>query len=118
MRSRYTAYVLGRSDYLLQSWYADTRPATLTLSPGVRWLGMKIMATRQGTAHDVQGEVNFEAAFIEHGKCMRLCERSRFVRAAGRWYYVDGDCQITTVGRNERCPCGSGRKSKQCCMAR
>ena len=118
MRSRYTAYVLGRRDYLRQSWHVSTRPTTLLLSDEVRWLGLKITDVRQGTAGDVQGEVRFEAAFIEHGRCLRLHEQSRFMRVDGRWYYVDGDSRISVVGRNEPCPCGSGRKSKRCCMAR
>lgn len=26
--------------------------------------------------------------------------------------------QVREVGRNDRCPCGSGKKYKQCCAAR
>src|SRR6185437_10051180 len=40
MRSRYSAYVLKREDYLLASWHADTRPASLRLAaqqPAPTW---------------------------------------------------------------------------------
>jgi SEC-C motif-containing protein len=48
-----------------------------------------------------------------------LEEASRFRREAGRWYYLEGRPTLTRLkpGRNEACPCGSGRKLKQCCGA-
>ena len=36
-------------------------------------------------------EVEFVARYRVAGKAVRLHERSRFVREAGRWFYVDGD---------------------------
>ena len=39
MRSRYTAYRLGRSDYLLDTWYPATRPPALALDAAQHWLG-------------------------------------------------------------------------------
>ncbi|MGN5267109.1 YchJ family metal-binding protein [Aeromonas dhakensis] len=46
-----------------------------------------------------------------------LHERSRFVRHQGRWVYTDGeqDPAPLRVGRNDPCPCGSGKKFKKCC---
>jgi Mlc titration factor MtfA (ptsG expression regulator) len=29
---------------------------------------------------------------------------------------LDGDALVRTIGRNDRCPCGSGKKFKHCCM--
>ena len=42
MRSRYSAYVRGDAPYLLATWHASTRPATLDFSDAVatRWLGL------------------------------------------------------------------------------
>jgi SEC-C motif-containing protein len=40
MRSRYSAYVLKREDYLLATWHPSTRPASLRSSlrlPGWGW---------------------------------------------------------------------------------
>jgi SEC-C motif-containing protein len=36
MRSRYTAFVLGRPAYLLATWHPSRRPADLQLEPGAR----------------------------------------------------------------------------------
>jgi SEC-C motif-containing protein len=34
MRSRYSAFVLERANYLLATWHASTRPAALDFAPG------------------------------------------------------------------------------------
>ena len=88
MRSRYTAFVLQRADYLLATWHASTRPATLDFAPGAKWLGLEVRShTVQDTDH---AEVEFIARCREAGRATRLHERSRFVRESGRWFYVDG----------------------------
>ena len=91
MRARYTAYVLEKADYLLHTWHASTRPATLDLSTPtpVRWLGLKVMH-RDTTSAD-RARVEFVARFKQGGRASRLHEISRFVREDGRWYYVDGE---------------------------
>lgn len=89
MRSRYTAYVLGRSDYLLATWHASRRPSTLALEPAVKWLGLEVKQHR-ATGED-QAEVSFVARYRASGRGVRLQEHSRFVRENGRWFYVDGD---------------------------
>ncbi|MES3012125.1 MAG: YchJ family metal-binding protein [Pseudomonadota bacterium] len=89
MRSRYTAFVLDRRDYLLATWHRDTRPATIEApEPELRWLGLSIRA------HSAGGDsatVEFVARSKLGGRARRLHERSRFVREAGRWYYLDGE---------------------------
>jgi SEC-C motif-containing protein len=90
MRSRYSAYVLGRTDYLLATWHPRTRPADLPPpEPGLRWLGLQVRS------HQLQGAdaatVEFVARSKLGGRAHRLQEKSRFVREAGRWFYVDGD---------------------------
>jgi SEC-C motif domain protein len=50
MRSRYSAFAVGQADYLRATWHPTTRPATLTLEPGMRWLGLKILSTEAGGA--------------------------------------------------------------------
>ena len=89
MRSRYSAFVLQRRDYLLATWHASQRPATLEFEPGAHWLGL---AVRSHRVLDVDhAEVEFVARYRVAGRAVRLHECSRFVREAGRWYYVDGD---------------------------
>ncbi|SEO44033.1 SEC-C motif-containing protein [Luteibacter sp. UNC138MFCol5.1] len=93
MRSRYSAYVLGREDYLLASWHATTRPASLglsTQSPKPTWLGLSVK--RHDNPTPDTAIVEFIASMrVGGGRAERMHEVSRFVREDGRWYYVDGD---------------------------
>lgn len=92
MRSRYSAYVLKREDYLLATWHASTRPAHLKLAaqqPSPTWLGLSIKRHEASGDHAV---VEFVARLrYGGGKAQRMHEISRFVREEGRWYYVDGE---------------------------
>lgn len=92
MRSRYTAFALGRVDWLRSTWHPDTRPSGLTLESGVRWLGLEV---RQHRIIDADHEEVSFVARSRHGsgRAQRLQERSRFVRVDGCWFYVDGDVQ-------------------------
>lgn len=92
MRSRYSAYVLKREDYLLATWHRSTRPAHLKLGtqqPAPTWLGLTIKR------HESSGD----AAMVEFvarlryggGKAQRMHEISRFMREDDRWFYVDGE---------------------------
>ncbi|HEX2011464.1 MAG TPA: YchJ family metal-binding protein [Roseateles sp.] len=90
MRSRYSAFVLGLGDYLLASWHASTRPASLEPNePGLKWLGLEVRShARQDNTH---ATVAFVARSKLGGRAHRLQETSRFVCEGGAWYYVDGD---------------------------
>lgn len=89
MRSRYSAFVLGRVDYLLRTWHPSKRTATLELEPQARWLGLEVRSHR-ATGADT-AEVEFVARFRLGGRAVRQHERSRFVREDGRWFYLDGE---------------------------
>ena len=91
MRSRYCAYVLKNSDYLLQTWHPDYRPETLDLtdSPN-QWLGLKIKNTHQGKKNDCTGQVHFIARFKINGKAHKLEEHSQFKKINGQWLYLTG----------------------------
>jgi len=89
MRSRYSAFVLGRVDYLNASWHASTRPVDLALEPDVKWLGLEVRSHRVIDA--AHAEVEFVARSRLAGRGQRLQEKCRFVREGGRWFYVDGD---------------------------
>jgi SEC-C motif domain protein len=90
MRSRYSAYVIGLTGYLLDTWHPSTRPATLGPDePGLRWLGLQVKRHVQQDADHAL--VEFVARSKLGGRAHRLHETSRFVREAGRWYYVDGE---------------------------
>lgn len=89
MRSRYSAFVRGQVPYLLATWHASTRPATLELDTGAKWLGLEIRQHRS-TGPD-SAEVEFVARFRLAGRAVRQHELSHFVREDGRWLYVHGD---------------------------
>lgn len=90
MRSRYSAFVLDRRDHLLATWHVSTRPATIAPpEPGLRWLELAVRRHRD--TGPAAAEVEFVARSKLAGRAHRLHERSRFVREAGRWFYVDGD---------------------------
>ncbi|ABC28360.1 uncharacterized protein conserved in bacteria [Hahella chejuensis KCTC 2396] len=114
MRSRYTAFAMGLMEYLQQTWCAQHRPADLQPNESIQWKRLEVLD--RGAEGD-QGWVKFRATFQEGDKWMQLQERSRFIKEQGRWLYVDGDATWTalSVGRNDPCPCGSGKKNKKCC---
>ena len=90
MRSRYTAFVVGDADYLLRSWHPRTRPETLDLDPGQRWLFLEILRTEHGGPFDDTGVVEFIAHYKADGARGSLHEVSRFTRVDGAWVYLDG----------------------------
>jgi len=91
MRSRYTAYVLGRVLYLRESWHPRTRPQAIELDPGTTWLGLEVVGTAM--QDDDHGTVEFIARYRLRGDgaAHKLHEHSRFERRRGAWVYVDGD---------------------------
>jgi SEC-C motif-containing protein len=118
MRSRYSAYVLKQCDYLLATWQSKHRPASLVLDDSVRWLGLTIIDAPP--AEDGNAIVEFEARMLSAATVGAMHERSRFVLEQGRWLYTNGEMlppsfQSWKPGRNEPCPCGSGKKFKRCC---
>lgn len=90
MRSRYTAYALGREAYLLATWHPDTRPPAGHLEGKLKpkWLGLRVLEHRQQDAD--HATVAFVARYKLGGMALRMGETSRFVRLAERWLYLDG----------------------------
>ncbi|WP_322002068.1 YchJ family protein [Marinobacter alexandrii] len=115
MRSRYSAFVVGQADYLLATWHPSTRPVELSLEWSPDWVSLTILdSSEAGEA----GQVHFRAVHRVGDGWGYLEEQSQFVREQGRWLYVTGDTSEGQLkpGRNDRCPCGSGRKYKACCL--
>jgi SEC-C motif-containing protein len=80
MRSRYSAYAVGDTDYVWRTWHPRTRPERIEPDPSTTWTGLEIIEAGE----DV---VEFRA----HHDRGALHERSRFERRGGRWFYVDGE---------------------------
>lgn len=122
MRSRYTAYATGRYDYVEQTCAGpaavafDRREAELS-GLALEWLGLEIGAREGGLAGDDRGKVSFSFRIRQHGREAQSSEVSLFRRIDGRWFYWDKDDPSRAAGRNDPCPCGSGKKFKKCCGA-
>ncbi len=84
MRSRYSAFAAGATDYLIATWHPRTRPHALDLDLARRWTRLDIHEATDDT-------VEFTAHSARGGYQETLHERSRFARRGGRWFYVDGD---------------------------
>ena len=88
MRSRYSAFALDLTDYLLQTWHLTTRPPSLEpQTPGLRWLGLTVK--QHAALGPDSATVEFVARSKLGGRAHRLHEISRFVRENGRWFYVE-----------------------------
>lgn len=90
MRSRYTAFALGDARHLVDTWFPGTRPGDLTIDPDTEWMRLDIQGS--DIAPDGRsGRVRFRASWREGagGDLETMEEHSRFIRRAGRWYYVD-----------------------------
>jgi SEC-C motif-containing protein len=90
MRSRYSAFAVGDPAHLLATWHSSTRPRTLELEPGVRWLGLEVLATSGGGLLAAEGTVEFRAHHVVDGVRGAQHENSRFAREDGQWRYLDG----------------------------
>jgi len=124
MRSRYTAFCKGDFEYLKRTHHASTLPVYEKATEAADqplWTGLEILSTELGGPNDTVGWVDFIARFNALGTDQAMREKSRFVKENGVWLYVDGKNlavkhnKTAPPGRNEPCPCGSGKKYKKCC---
>ena len=95
MRSRFSAYALGKVDYLIATRCADKRgeenhDELATYCKSVHCVGLKILAKQKGGAEDSEGTVTFHASLQTNGRRNLHIETSTFAREEGRWVYVDG----------------------------
>jgi len=128
MRSRYSAYATANAKYLkdtLAKGVDDGDELSDAEIAKADWTGLEIRDTEAGGVDDDTGEVEFTAYYTaQDGERFAHRERSTFAREDGRWVYVDGvinpkhqPVRVAKVGRNDPCPCGSGKKYKKCCGA-
>jgi SEC-C motif-containing protein len=129
MRSRYSAFVKGDLDYIEKTCAG---PARLTFDKAIlsqtllltQWIDLLISDRTDGQVGDTTGYVTFTVRFRENGQLFSQTERSEFRRIGDEWRYWAGDYALNPkpaskgqVGRNDPCPCGSGKKFKKCCGA-
>ncbi len=129
MRSRYSAFTLANASYLKATLAPEIRGdfdagETEETAKNTIWDGLAVQAVAAGGANDETGTVEFTARFRFRGERRVHHELASFRREGGQWMYDGGEinpkgppCQVTKVGRNQSCPCGSGKKFKKCCGA-
>lgn len=141
MRSRYTAYTRADVAYLKKTTAPEMRKdfdeaATEQWAKSSKWKGLKIQDTKEGTADDTTGVVEFTATYEQEGQGIDHHEVSQFRKdKEGQWLFIDGEGhqhkegeshhdapkpvpvvrEGAKIGRNDPCPCGSGKKYKKCC---
>lgn len=144
MRSRYTAFTKADVGYLKKTLAPESRKdfdenSTRQWATNSKWKGLKIFSTEKGGPEDKKGTVEFVATYEQNGEGIDHHEVSTFRKdEKGQWYFVDGDSHThgagesehhhhhhtrpqtvvreePKVGRNDPCPCGSGKKYKKCC---
>jgi SEC-C motif-containing protein len=124
MRSRFTAHVARDYRYLHLTYRPTAKKPYVEeeeMAP-IQWTRLTIHAHEPGATPDI-AFVDFSAFFVdEHGE-HPMHEKSEFVRTGGQWLFTrtvrTGPAPLRSagpkVGRNDPCPCGSGKKYKHCC---
>ena len=126
MRARYHAYETCDMEFIKESHDPDNTEGIdwaecEKWARESQWLGLEIISTTKGGEDDKDGIVEFKATYIENGKTIVHHERSYFVKKNGAWFYqkwlpiTSTRINENKVGRNDPCPCGSGKKYKKCC---
>ncbi len=141
MRARYSAHVLGLVDFVVATYHprceAEQHREAIADSVHSKWLGLQVINSE--IADNGEGFVEFRAMYQDGKDQYTLHERSRFlqktVNGELQWFYIDGDypenhtaeetaetppaiqpaVSTKTIGRNDPCTCGSGKKFKKCC---
>lgn len=126
MKSRYAAYAKKEINYLLQTTHPglDTVYEDLEAwANSTTWTRLEILTSSDGLAHQSNGRIEFKAYYLDQAtKTHQHHEKSEFSKIDGQWYYSSGEINPETqpetkhtIGRNDPCPCGSGKKHKKCC---
>ncbi|MCA8961872.1 MAG: YchJ family protein [Planctomycetes bacterium] len=128
MRSRYTAYTRSDLAYLRETLHSKSRDTfdeanTKQWAAKSEWRGLEILRTEHGGEDEEAGTVEFVAKYRNEGNDIDHHEVAEFKREGGVWKFVDGRVMgldpirrdSEKVGRNDPCPCGSGKKHKKCC---
>lgn len=127
MQARYSAFALGNGEYVRDT-LSEEQKADFDLDDfntskdQTKWMGLEIRRTEAGREKDDTGTVEFVARYRTPDGPVVHHERAMFSRDGGNWVF--SDCvmnpkeeqrRVEKIGRNDPCPCGSGKKYKKCC---
>ncbi len=117
MRSRFSAFATANVAYIIKT-QADQ------LNQGIdpqafkeelqkqKWIKLEVLQSQDNT-------VTFQASMLNHDILYTLKEHSLFDTKDDQWIYtqaIEHEDSEYKMSRNEPCPCGSGKKYKQCCQ--
>ena len=122
MRSRYTAYTLQDMPYLARTLHPSQR-SDYDEAGAEEWDGLEIIEVNPDPATPNRGTVEFRARYRSADNRLEHHELAEFRKTGDDWYFYDGKLvgpgqfrrDTPKVGRNDPCPCGSGKKYKKCC---
>jgi SEC-C motif-containing protein len=126
MRARYSAFVVNKVEFVDQTNIPGTKDFNLTdakkWAKDSDWHHLEVVGTKD--LSDTEGLVEFKAFYKDVEKTNQTHhEQGHFKKVDDLWFYTDG--KIVTqgtitregpkIGRNDPCPCESGKKFKKCC---
>lgn len=130
MRARFTAHSQVQMDFIEKTHDPKTKKHfdmkdSREWAETTKWTGLEIIETKQGGPDDEVGTVEFKASFETKDGHQDHHEIGQFRKQDGMWFYSDSthpkaQTVVRTdpkIGRNDPCPCGSGKKYKKCCGA-
>lgn len=128
MRARYSAFTKTEIDFLQNTLSPEQQKdfnheETTEWSKNSDWEGLEVIEVVDGGPDDDKGTVEFIAKFSQNNEKVRHHEVASFEKIDGKWIFMDGIVpkpkqvkrETPKVGRNEPCPCNSGKKYKKCC---
>ena len=128
IRARYTAYTRSNIDFIYESSAQKVRDefdreGTKSWADNAKWEGLEIVSVQDGQEKDTTGTVEFIAHYVINEQTCTHREVATFRKEEGKWLFEDGHVHgpppkrrdAPKIGRNDPCPCGSGKKYKKCC---
>ncbi|MBI4979204.1 MAG: SEC-C domain-containing protein [Spirochaetes bacterium] len=126
-RARYTAFAVRNLDFVDRTHAPEirddfNRAEAERLADGCEWQDLQI---RRADETGDTAEVEYVVRFRKDGQDITSAAVSRFRRDNGEWFFVNSEMKPMSVprtgpkaGRNDPCPCSSGKKFKHCCGAK
>jgi SEC-C motif-containing protein len=128
MRARYSAFAHQEMPYLLETLHPGQRndydeEGAAKWARESDWTGLEILNVTGDPATENAGSVEFRATYKRNNQKLEHHELAEFRKTNDIWYFFDGKMvtpgqyrrEAPKVGRNDPCPCGSGKKFKKCC---
>jgi SEC-C motif domain protein len=124
MRARYTAHAIRDFAFVHRTYRATARLPYVPMpeDPATEWIRLEVHAHEPGRVAEI-ATVDFSAYATEDGVEKVLHEKAEFIKEGKEWIYTralrEGPAPVREAkkpGRNDPCPCGSGKKYKHCCL--